>query len=93
MPPAERGVGVDEHMLVLLGDAQNFFEDRPAQRVQPGDRQVENAARRDIGGLGVHHLADVADLQIMPRRLRRRFTASRYGPLSTPTCPVTIARI
>ena len=64
VPPAERGVRVDQHVLVLLGGLEDLLEDRAAERVEPADRQVQNPPRRDVGGLLVHHLADVADLQV-----------------------------
>ena len=66
MPPAEGGVGVNQHVLVLIGDAKNFLEHRPAKRVKPGDRQIENPPGWYIRRFGVHHLPDVADHQIMP---------------------------
>ena len=35
VPPAEGGVRVDQHVLVLLGDFENLLEHRPAKRVEP----------------------------------------------------------
>ena len=78
VPPAERGVRVDQHVLVLVGDPQDLLEHRAAEGVEPGDRQVEDAPRRDVRGLVVHHLPDVADDQVVARLLRRvLLTASR----------------
>jgi adenylate kinase len=55
---------VDQHVLVLVGDAEDFLEDGPAKGVEARDGEIENPARRDIGRFFVHHLADVTDDQI-----------------------------
>ena len=57
-------MGVDDDVLVLAGDVHDLLEHRPAERIEPGDRQIENPPGRHVGGFLVHHFADVADLQV-----------------------------
>ncbi len=81
MPPAEGGMRVDQHMLVLVGDLENLFEDRPAKRVEPADRKVENPPLRNIGCFLVHHLADVNDFQIDAIFVSELLNRFEVGPL------------
>jgi len=60
--PAEGGVGVDQHVLVPVGLGDGVLEGGAAEGVEAADGQVEDAARADVLGLGIHHVADVVDL-------------------------------
>ena len=53
-------------MLVLLGGLEDLLEHGAAKGVEPADGEIQNAALRDVRGFFVHHLADVADLQVDP---------------------------
>ncbi len=59
--PAKRRVCIDDEIGGLPGLGDDVLEHASSQRVQPLQGDVENLARRDIGRLGVHHIADVAE--------------------------------
>ena len=93
MPPAERGVGVDEHVLVLLGERRISLK-TARRRVF---RRVMGRLRMRPGGTSGASayiiLPTWQTCRSIPLLLRNPRTASRNGPFSTPTCPVTIARM
>ncbi len=78
--PSKRGVGVDQDVLVLLGQPQNFLEDRTPQGIEPGDGKIEDSPRRDIGGFGVHHASDMADGQLNAALMRKRADRLKIKP-------------
>jgi hypothetical protein len=51
-------------MLVLLGLLEDLLEDGAPERVESRDRKIEDPALGNVGRLGVHHVPDVANLQI-----------------------------
>jgi len=65
----------------LVGLTKNFFEDRAAGSVLSrviGRFKIRPAG--DIGRLGVHHLADIEDLQVVPRFDRGRLDGFEIRP-------------
>src|SRR5262249_13664178 len=76
MTPAKSRMSIDDDILVPLGLAEDLLEHGPAERVEPADGQVEDPPGRDVGGFGVHHPADVEDLQrltLLARDLLKAF--------------------
>ncbi len=60
VPPAERRVGIHNQIGCFSGFCDNVLKDAPSKRVKPFHRNVQNLAGRNIGRLGVHPVADVA---------------------------------
>jgi hypothetical protein len=54
-------------MLVLFSRAEDLLKHRPAKGVESRDGEVEDSAAGYVRGLGVHHFADVADLEVDAR--------------------------
>ena len=59
--PAKGGVGVDDQVLGFVGLADDVLEDATAEGVEALLGQVENAGTDDVGGFGVHQVADVEE--------------------------------
>ena len=60
--PAEGGVCVDDDVLAVLALGDGVLERGPAERVEPAEREVEDAPGLDVGGFLVHQVADVVDV-------------------------------
>lgn len=65
VPPAEGRVRVDDDVAVPLDLAEDVLEDRPAQGVESAQGQVEDPPGHNVGCLGVHHVADVAEQDVV----------------------------
>ena len=61
----EASAFVSPRWVPQLGDAEEVFEHRPPERVQPRPGQIENPPRHDVGRFSVHHVADVADGHVL----------------------------
>ena len=64
MPPAECGVGVDDDILCFAAFSDYIFKYASPKGMQSFEWYIEYPARCDIGGFGVHHVADVEKLDI-----------------------------
>lgn len=64
MLPAEGGVGVDEDVFVVGHVGEDVAEDGASEGVEASEGEIEDAARADVGCFGVHHVADVVDLEV-----------------------------
>jgi hypothetical protein len=81
VPPAERRVRVDDDVLVLVRGAEDLLEHRAAERVEAGDREVQNSPGWDVGRFLVHHLADVTHFEVVAALMRGLLDRFEVGAL------------
>ncbi len=62
MPPAERGVSVDDDVFRAAGKFENILEHTPPQQMQPRQGQIQDASGGHIRRFGIHPSADVTHL-------------------------------
>ena len=86
VPPAERGVGVDNQVRVVfdgMAAIDDVFERRPTKRGQSRDGQIKDPPIPNIEGFFVHHLPHMERfnaISALPRQVHHLAKVVRLYP-------------